>query len=99
MHVGDVGTDFNITILTKSGETVDISTVSDPIVFSFKRPDGTTFNRLGSVLGDGSAGIVTYRTVDGDIDQYGRWQLQVFVSFCSTELYTRVLKFTVLCNL
>lgn len=99
IHVGDAGTDFNITILNKSGQVVDISAISGPITFSFEKPDGTQFDRTGSFASDGSDGIVTYRTVTGDIDQYGSWKLQVFISFCSSELYSKILKFTVYRNI
>lgn len=99
IHLGDVGTDFNITILNKSGQAVDISSVSGPILFKFKKPDGTQIERVGSLAGDGTDGIVTYRTVSGDIDLYGNWKLQVFLEACSKELSSKILKFTVFNNL
>lgn len=99
IHVGDVGTDFNITVLNKRGQPVDVSALSGGIIFNFKKPDGTQIERSGSIVGDGTDGIVTYRTISGDIDLHGSWKLQVFLNTSSKQLHSSVLKFTVFTNL
>lgn len=99
IHIDSVGTDFNITILNKHGRPVDVSALAGGIIFNFKKPDGTQIERSGSIVGDGTDGIVTYRTISGDIDLHGNWKLQVFLNTSSKELHSYVLKFTVFSNI
>lgn len=75
IHVGDVGTVFERTV-TEGGTAVDVSaaTVKQMI---FRKPDGSLLTKTASFGTDGTDGVLTYTTVDGDLDQPGQWQLQV----------------------
>jgi uncharacterized protein YfaS (alpha-2-macroglobulin family) len=81
-HVNDIGTLFRITVYdtTSTGGLV-IADVSDAsaITFTFRRPDGTTFNKTGSFTSDGTNGKVQYTTIDGDLNGAGTWGLQVLI--------------------
>lgn len=97
IHVDDIGTPFRATIKDENDEVVDVSTAS--VTFIFKKPNGTTVNKTGSFVSDGTNGQVQYVTVDGDLNIHGRWELQAFVDFGSTEWYSDIYKFTVYKNL
>tara|TARA_R110001583_G_scaffold144719_1_gene296725 strand:- start:815 stop:1150 length:336 start_codon:yes stop_codon:yes gene_type:complete len=82
-HVNDIGTIFRVTVYdtTSTGGTTvaDISTASTK-KFTFKRPDGTTFERTAVFTTDGSDGNVQYISVDGDLNGPGTWNLQAYVA-------------------
>tara|TARA_R100000008_G_scaffold86692_1_gene80945 strand:- start:119 stop:445 length:327 start_codon:yes stop_codon:yes gene_type:complete len=81
-HVNDIGTVFRVTVYdtTSSGGTTvaDISGATTK-TFTFKRPDGTTFDKTAVFTTDGSDGNIQYLTVDGDLNIAGTWHLQAYV--------------------
>ena len=81
-HINDIGTVFRVTVFdttSTGGSTVaDVSDASS-IMFTFKRPDGTTFTKSGSFTSDGTDGKVQYTTLDGDLNGAGTWSLQILV--------------------
>lgn len=81
-HVNDIGTVFRITVYdtTSTGGSV-VADVSDAstITFTFRRPDGTTFNKAGAFTSSGIDGKVQYSTVDGDLNGSGTWGIQVLI--------------------
>ena len=81
-HVNDIGTIFRVTIYdtTSTGGSViaDVSGAS-AITYTFRRPDGTTFNQTGTFTSDGTDGKVQYVTVDGDLNGAGTWSVQVLI--------------------
>lgn len=81
-HVNDIGTIFRVTIFdtTSTGGSViaDVSGAS-AITYTFRRPDGTTFNKTGTFTSDGTDGKVQYVTVDGDLNGAGTWSVQVLI--------------------
>ena len=81
-HVNDIGTIFRVTVYdtTSTGGTTvaDISSASTK-KFTFKRPDGTTFERVAVFTNTGSDGLIQYATVDGDLNGPGTWHLQAYV--------------------
>ena len=86
-HVNDIGTVFRVTVYdtTSTGGTTvaDISLASTK-QFTFKKPDGTTFDRTAVFTDaapavDGSDGNIQYLSVDGDLDVAGTWHLQAYV--------------------
>ncbi len=97
IHVDDVGTLFSVTIKDENDTVVDVSSAT--VTFTFSKPDGTQFNRTASLVTDGTDGNVKYNTVANDLDTHGRWKLQAFVDFGSTEWYSDIYKFTVYPNL
>lgn len=81
-HVNDINTIFRVTIYdtTSTGGSVvsDVSSAST-ITFTFKRPDGSTFTKSGSLTNDGTDGKVQYTTIDGDLNTSGTWSIQVLI--------------------
>ena len=78
-HVNDTGVIFRVTVYdtnSTGGTTVaDISSASTK-KFTFRRPDGTTFERVAVFTNTGSDGLIQYATVDGDLNGPGTWHLQ-----------------------
>jgi hypothetical protein len=97
IHVNDVGTQFRLTI-KDDGEIVDISSVTEKIIH-FRKPNGTCVEKEASFLTDGTDGILTYLSQDGDLDMAGKWKIQAFVDFGSTEFYSNIDSFKVYRNL
>ena len=81
-HVNDIGTIFRVTVYdtTSTGGTTvaDISTATTK-QFTFKRPDGTTFDKVSVFTSDGSDGNIQFLSVDGDLNVAGTWHLQAYV--------------------
>jgi len=81
-HVNDIGTVFRITVYdTSSTGTTSVADISSATTkkFTFKKPDGTTFERVAVFTSDGSDGQIQYLTVDGDLSGPGTWHLQAYV--------------------
>lgn len=88
----DIGKKMIFTIKNSSGVVVDVTGAT--ITYFFKRSDGTTLTRTGTVM-DGVNGQVYYQFVDGDLIA-GHLQVQVSVNItgstvCSTTVNTVVL--------
>ena len=101
-HVNDIGTIFRVTVYdtTSTGGTTvaNISTASTK-QFTFKRPDGTTFDRAAVFTSDGSDGNIQYLSVDGDLNVAGTWHLQAYVVTSAGNWRTDVGHFKVSENL
>tara|TARA_R110000744_G_scaffold104065_5_gene199328 strand:- start:338 stop:649 length:312 start_codon:yes stop_codon:yes gene_type:complete len=74
IHKGDIGTVFKVTIKDGS-EVVDISSSTTKQLI-FKKPSGEKLEKAASYFTNGSDGIITYSTLDGDLDEEGMWKLQ-----------------------
>lgn len=79
VHVGDVGTRFEITI-TNFGIAYDISAAT-LITLRLEKPDGTTINKTAVFESDGTNGVVLYTLEAGVIDTDGEWKYQVYLTF------------------
>tara|TARA_Y100000296_G_C5157726_1_gene250087 strand:+ start:1040 stop:1366 length:327 start_codon:yes stop_codon:yes gene_type:complete len=101
-HVNDIGTIFRVTVydMTSTGGTTvaDISTATTK-QFTFKRPDGTTFNKTAVFTTDGTDGDIQYLSVDGDLNVSGTWHLQAYVVTSAGNWKTDVGHFRVYENL
>ena len=101
-HVNDIGTVFRVTVYdtTSTGGTTvaDISTATTK-QFTFKRPDGTTFDRTAVFTAAGSDGNIQYLSVDGDLNVAGTWHLQAYVVTPAGNWNTSVGHFKVYENL
>jgi len=97
VHVGDIGTRFQVTILD-GPSLVDLTgaTVTDII---FKKPDGTTVTKGATVIGSPLDGVIEYVTVSGDIDAAGQWRLQVHLALPGGDWRSDIGCFTVYANL
>ena len=99
IHVDDIGTRFLVTV-KDDGSGVDLSTAST-LQLSFRKPSDTVVNRSASTLVDGSvaSGVMYYDSVDGDLDEAGKYKLQGKVVLASGTFYTDIHTFKVHCNL
>ncbi len=77
IHVGDVGTLIQVTVLRSSGSPFDVSAM-DIRQFIFKSPT-SHFHRTAAMTSDGSDGKLEYLLQAGDIDINGKWKLEVFL--------------------
>ncbi len=82
-HVGDIGTTFRVTVYdttsTGGSSVADISGATTKR-FTFKRPDGTTFNKTAVFTSTGSDGQIEYVTATiNDLNVPGTWGLQAYV--------------------
>ena len=101
-HVNDIGTIFRVTVYdtTSTGGTTvaDISTATTK-QFTFKRPNGTTFDRVAVFTTDGTDGNIQYLSVDDDLNVAGTWHLQAYVATLAGNWKTDVGHFKVYENL
>ena len=84
IHVGDIGTQFIVTIkeVDSHGKcvVVDVSTASDMKIV-FDKPDGTGIEVTATLLNDGKDGKIQWTTsLSTDLDQEGEWKMQGKVS-------------------
>jgi len=102
VHVNDIGTIFRVTVYdtTSTGSTTvaDISLATTK-TFTFKRPDGTTFDKTAVFTVAGADGDIQYISVDGDLDVSGTWNLQAYVATPAGNWNTSVGTFKVHENL
>lgn len=98
IHLNDIGTLFQATILSSSGTPINLS-LYDEKKFIFKKPSGENYEANSSFVTDGSDGKLQYNMASGVLDEIGTWQLQVFLRIASTQNYTEVDKFKVNSNL
>jgi hypothetical protein len=97
IHYGDVGVNFNITVMNDT-VPLDVSNANN-IYIIFEKPDGTDVTKTASLINDGSDGNIRYTTIVGDLDQVGTWQIQAKVDFGSSVFSTEIQKFKVQRNL
>jgi hypothetical protein len=97
IHVGDIGTSFQITVNDQNG-VVNLSNV-DSMYILFRKPDDSFKQVTPSLLTNGTDGKIKYVTQAGDLDQYGTWQIQARVVFGSAVYSTDIQRFKVLRNL
>jgi hypothetical protein len=96
-HVGDIGTQFLLTIVDNSA-IVNISSASNLTIY-IKKPDSTLLAVTGTLYTDGTDGIMYYNSVSGDLDQSGIYKIQAKVTISSNVFYSSIGSFKVLCNL
>jgi hypothetical protein len=94
VQVGDVGTVFELTFQDGDETTVDISSATVKQMV-FGKPDGTSLIGTAAFKTDGSAGILTYTTVAGNIDQAGLWHVQGYVEMPTWKGHSSAKRFEV----
>jgi hypothetical protein len=97
IHVGDIGTTFQITVNDQNG-VVDLSSV-DHMYVIFGKPDNAVLTVTPVFVNDGRDGLIKYVTQAGDLDQIGTWQIQARVVFGADVFNTDIQRFKVLRNL
>lgn len=97
IHVGDIGTTFEVT-LKQSAAVVDLSSATVKQIY-FMKPDGSTLTKTASFTTDGTDGKIYYNTTTGDLDTAGDWQLQAVVTFGASVWHSSIAAFAVFPNL
>lgn len=97
IHVGDIGTAFDITMYDDT-KVVDLTGYIS-LTINFIKPDGTCMPKVAVLKTDGTDGILRYITVLGDLDQAGTWQLQAVVELATGKWSSDTTKFKVYGNL
>lgn len=84
LQISDVGVTFVLTFKEQDPAqpdnpdaliVVDISSGTSMTV-EFRKPDGSTISRTGTLYTTGTDGKLKYTTIAGDIDISGTWELQ-----------------------
>lgn len=88
LSISDLGTSLQITV-KEDDAIVDISTATATDII-LRKPDGTEVEKTGSLLTDGTDGIVAYSTLSGDIDQKGIWSYRAKITFSATQVYRTI---------
>ncbi len=97
IHLGDIGTIFEIT-LKDCDEVVDLSGATSKLII-FKKPDKIVVTQTASFSTDGTDGIIQYATVLDDLDQTGFWYIQANVTLPSGTWSSEITRFKVYKNL
>ena len=89
VHKGDVGTPIVLELISnKTNLVIDVSG-STAISFLFEKPSGDTMLRVGSLYTDGTDGMIEYVTVDGDVDEEGKWEAEGYVVTPTRKFFTK----------
>lgn len=97
IHYGDIGVNFNITVM--NGTAVLNVSNANSINIIFQKPDNSDLIKTASLITDGTDGNIRYTTVSGDLDQIGTWQIQAKVDFGASVFSTDIQKFKVYRNI
>lgn len=95
IHALDYGTEIRITV-KEDDVVVDISAATST-EFLIRKPDGTLLTVNADFYTDGTDGILTYTTVDGDTDIPGIYKFQARIGLGGL-FYTSWATFKVHCN-
>lgn len=98
IHVGDVGTQFRVTVQDCNSTVIDISDATTTEII-FKKPNGDTITQTAYFLTDGSDGIIRYIAASGDLDTTGSWKIQSHIITPSGEWNSEFKTFKVHRNL
>jgi len=97
IHVGDIGTEFEVTIVDENDAVIDVSTaITKQIIF--EKPDRSILTKSAQLSTDGSDGKIKCFSVAGDIDQYTTdrlWKIQGRAVFASEEWSSEIGEFPV----
>jgi len=79
IHIGDVGTNFEVTVMEDS-LAKDLSTATS-VVMRFRRPNNSVVEKNATFVNSGIDGKVHYISESGFLNVRGPWDLQVVVTF------------------
>ena len=97
IHVGDIGTQFTLTI-SDAGKAVDLSSATTKQII-FRKPDAVKLTKTAEFVTDGTNGQVKYLSISGDLDLAGFWRVQAHVVLPTGEWSSSVEMFEVVDNL
>jgi hypothetical protein len=95
IHALDYGTELRITV-KDDDVVVDISAATST-EFLIRKPDGTLLTVTADFYTDGTDGVLTYTTVEGDTDIVGLYKFQARIALGGV-FYTSWATFKVHCN-
>lgn len=98
IHVGDVGTVFQFTILD-SGTSVDIAASTQTANLLLNKPSGTTTTLSASFTNTGSDGSISYTVTSGDFEEVGKHKFQAVITDGTNTFYSEIYTFSVSSNL
>lgn len=78
VHLHDVGTVFELTVVDQDGDIVDLSNATTRQII-FRKPNGTTLTKTATVVTDGQDGRMQCISAEGDIDKLGLWRWRGYV--------------------
>jgi hypothetical protein len=96
-HVGDYGTQFNMTVYKHDGSILDISTATTRQMI-FIDPSGNRTTTTGCLTTDGKDGKMYTTAASGLLITAGSWNLQGHVVYNNGEWSTDVQGFVVEAN-
>jgi len=97
IHYGDIGVNFNITVM--NGTAVLNVSNANSISIIFQKPDSSDLTKTAALTTNGTDGKIKYTTIAGDLDQIGTWQIQARVDFGASVFSTDIQKFKVYRNI
>ena len=99
IHKNDANLGLRFTIKDENDNVVNLSGAAKKDII-FKKPNNVKFTKSGSLVTDGTDGVIQYATATGDLDTVGYWRAQCFVDLGSSgSFYSDVVKFKVHDNL
>lgn len=99
IHVGDVGTVFEMTVYDDGNTIVDLS-ANISIELHFLKPGSTTkIEKTATLSTDGTDGKIKYTTITDDLDTAGTWKIQGKVETAAGIWHTDISTFVVVKNL
>ena len=93
-RVGDEGTPFTLTVYSRDGTALDISSASPLDIYLYK-PDGSKLEKEGLFVTDGTDGKMKYTIESGVFDTAGQWSIQGRVTFINAVWNTDICGFLV----
>lgn len=96
IQLNSYGVTFNMTVM----DGISVMNLSGyTTILKLKKPDNTVVTKSPSFITDGVDGKIKYTLIQGDIDQIGKWQLQVILSNISNQYPSTIENFKVVANL
>lgn len=99
IHVGDVGTVFEVTIKDQSGTAVDISGATTKVFF-LRQPGGSVTTVTAQFIGgSGTTGVIGFTSTASHFDKVGKFKLQAYVADGTNTWRSDIYEFSVSANL
>ena len=101
VHIGNVGTIFQTTILDQNGVAVDVSAASVlTLRFRLRSVPATVYAQTAALVGTGTDGKIKYTTVAATfLHTAGDWDVQSYIKIGTTEFWSDIHPFTVFANI
>ena len=98
IRLGDIGTEFLITLKDQDSTVIDISS-ADTLQVIFKKPSCELLTKTATLKTDGTDGKMYYNSISGDLDEAGVWKIQGSVVFGGSSWKTDITTFRVYDNI